>query len=989
MKILIDIELQQFTIGTLIKELSPTAEQEMPAFLTSLEIDSLSVWFDTDTKDYNFDCKTKFSIDNVELDLLLRIKHHKGNSKLLYAGTLTIGNQQFTLSFGTNKELLLASYRPDTALEKIDVKQLIAELSPDAAAEMPNLKIDIEEIVFAYQTGESKFMLAFDLGLDLDIAKLPVVGSEFRKYNMGISSFWAVAASKVFSLQEINDINDQLSKSGPALGALAIHKGFTLIATLNIGSDSCQLCLPNPVLNELLSLNSEEDGSSESGNGAGSPAELPAQPLGNTAWFDLNKSLGPVHFERVGVQYKEGELWFLLDATLSAAGLTLSLDGLALGSPLTEFNPKFRLYGLGIDYQDWPLTIGGAFLEQTITENHTHFKEYDGAAVIQMDNFTLSAIGSYAKYKGATSLFIYAVLDEPIGGPAFFFVTGLAAGFGYNRSITMPAISQVATFPLIEQAQSGSASNLTAELDSLHTYIPPSIGEDFLAVGVKFTSFELINSFALLIVSFGHRFELDLLGLSSAVIPTPVEGETTPPLAEMQLALKAAFIPSEGFLGVQAQLTSKSYILSQYCRLTGGFAFFSWFKDDPSTGADGGDFVLTVGGYNPHFHVPPYYPTVPRLGFLWHINDNLSLNGALYFALTNTAIMAGGRLEANWHSGSIKAWFVIGADFLIFWKPHHYDAEIYVDIGASYTFHFFGTHRISIDAGANLHVWGPKFSGTAHIHVSVISLTVSFGATPLHSLAPIPWHTFKSSFLPGTVCSIAVQGGLERTSNDHDGVKRFIVNPSDFKLATNAIVPSKTLNGTPPSPPPPDISLNDDFGIASMGITSSELHSDHHITMQKMDDENTPPTWEDVTSDFVYTPVLKNVPQGLWGAADTSGEVKPVNVNNHNLIKNTLAGVTITPKPELKPDVTHDIQRKKLKYDTSIYHPVFSWASDDSLAESTLTADIATLDQLFGSGATTAKNDGLFTAFDVDIMPTIDSAYGNELLLKRVVEIGV
>ncbi len=54
-----------------------------------------------------------------------------------------------------------------------------------------------------------------------------------------------------------------------------------------------------------------------------------------------------------------------------------------------------------------------------------------------------------------------------------------------------------------------------AESQRLHDYIPASVGDYFLAVGVKFTSFKIIDSFVLLTVAFGHRFEIDVLGLSN------------------------------------------------------------------------------------------------------------------------------------------------------------------------------------------------------------------------------------------------------------------------------------------------------------------------------------------------------------------------------------------------------------------------------------------------------------------------------------------
>ncbi len=45
------------------------------------------------------------------------------------------------------------------------------------------------------------------------------------------------------------------------------------------------------------------------------------------------------------------------------------------------------------------------------------------------------------------------------------------------------------------------------------------IGQYFLALGVKFTSFKMVDSFALITVSFGNDFEVDLLGLSTLIVP--------------------------------------------------------------------------------------------------------------------------------------------------------------------------------------------------------------------------------------------------------------------------------------------------------------------------------------------------------------------------------------------------------------------------------------------------------------------------------------
>src|SRR6185503_15741824 len=121
------------------------------------------------------------------------------------------------------------------------------------------------------------------------------------------------------------------------------------------------------------------------------------------------------------------------------------------------------------------------------------------------------------------SLFIYAMMDYPLGGPAFFFVNGLAAGFGYNRRLIAPSIDKVAEFPLVKHAvgkREDAPKDVLAALDSLRESVPPSVGDMFLAIGVKFNSFKLVNSFALLTFEFGNHFVVNLLGVWPTVNTT-------------------------------------------------------------------------------------------------------------------------------------------------------------------------------------------------------------------------------------------------------------------------------------------------------------------------------------------------------------------------------------------------------------------------------------------------------------------------------------
>jgi hypothetical protein len=585
-----------------------------------------------------------------------------------------------------------------------------------------------------------------------------------------------------------------------------------------------------------------------------------------------------------------------------------------VGSPLSEFVPQFNLRGLGLAYQNGPLEIGGAFLRVQVDSPQGKYDEYDGAAIIKTEQLTLSAIGSYSRLNGQPSLFIYAVLDYPLGGPSFFFVTGLTAGFGYNRSLQIPSIDQMPRFPLVAEAVNPSpqpsaipgqpdapptqppsnTTGLTDMLARLRTYIPPSTGDIFLAIGIKFTSFKMIDSFALLTVAFGNRFEVDILGLSTLITPTPEAGQTVTPLAEVQMALRARFVPDEGFLGVQAQLTSASYILSRNCYLTGGFAFYSWFS-----GQHAGDFVQTLGGYHPNFKVPAHYPQVPRLGFTWRVDDNLSIKGTAYYALTASALMAGGYLEATWQSGDLSAWFNAGADFLIAWKPYHYEARIYVDMRVT-------APLVNVSVGADLSIWGPEFAGKAHIKLSIISFDVEFGPSASPKSSAISWATFKQSFLPAdeAICSLVLKNGL--VSTPEDGSIDWVVNPKELSLVTNSVIPAKEAI-YPDQSQINDSSHQTTFGIGSMAVTSDNLTTKQTITItrggESVEDES-------VEDEFAYTPILKKAPAGLWGQSLTP------RLNGPRFIDDTLAGFEITPQAAPTPGQTDDIEVSQLQYST-------------------------------------------------------------------------
>lgn len=482
-------------------------------------------------------------------------------------------------------------------------------------------------------------------------------------------------------------------------------------------------------------------------NPDGNPTDMVILPI--------MRAFGPLQCRKIGIGWEKTPqlLDILFDGSVSLAGLTADVQDLKIGIPVTtptQFDKyKLDLAGLDISFKSGAVLISGGFLK----DDSLGFIQYIGQAQIRTAQWGLGAFGAYGLVEGNVSLFIFAYLNAPIGGPPYFFIKGLSGGFGYNRAINLPRADEVYRFPLIagidnSAALGGKNGNPPTNTEALSalgtTIVPPQLGSYWLAAGIKFTSFELIDSQAMLVVQFGTDFMIGLLGLSGLVLP-----KSGTPYVGAQMAFTVTYRVSTGLLAMEAVLTPNSYVLSRDCRLTGGMAFYVWFKDQADTGASAGEFVFTLGGYSNKFNKPAYFPDEPRLGFSWTVGD-VSIKGGAYFALTPSAVMAGGSLEAVYKSGELRAWFNAWADFLIMWKPFHFYITVGINVGASYTVHFIWTTTFKVELGAELELWGPQTAGSVKVKWWVISFTVKFGDQNVSKQGPrtIDWPQFKEYFLP-------------------------------------------------------------------------------------------------------------------------------------------------------------------------------------------------------------------------------------------------
>lgn len=642
-----------------------------------------------------------------------------------------------------------------------------------------------------------------------------------------------------------------------------------LVAGIAIGAIGAKPIAVPPVGQSAKTTagSSAPSGSAVSTAAGGSPTAAVDSADGMRKWFVVGKTIGPLRLGRVGCEWKDGKIGLLLDSAVDVGGLHLGLTGLCVRLPPSDPKPanlELALDGIDLAYRGGPISISGSFLKSEISLKGQTTIQYDGMAMIQAANFAITGFGSYASVDGRASLYIFAILHLELGGPPCFRVNGLAAGFGYNRKLTLPPIEEVSSFPLVRAAlDPGYLSPATGSLiqdaiGKLHKFIPPSLGDYWFAIGIRFSSFEMIQAFALLSVCFGNEVEIGLLGLAAVTIPKGIEPGKA--VAYAELALRVVIKPAEGTIRMEARLTDESYVFCRDCHLTGGFAFYIWFG-----GPLAGDFVLTLGGYHPKFMPPSHYPIVPRLGINWQVTKEMSITGAMYFALTPSCLMAGGKLAAVYQSSSVKVWFVAYADFLLSWKPFYYLIDMGVSLGVEVD---LGIFSIRIHLGAQMHLWGPEFAGLIQIDLTVITVTVRFGPDK-QPPPPLKAQEFVESFLPpapkgspdnSNVIVTQISSGLIREEKGKNEAMVRVVNAHGLALTTQSLIPVSQFTGLKPQDAL--TSSSPGLGIRSMGKTG--LRSEYKVTINGQTDAR-----KNMRTLLVKTAV----PDALWGKSREEGKV--------------------------------------------------------------------------------------------------------------------
>ncbi|WP_162889904.1 DUF6603 domain-containing protein [Streptomyces olivoreticuli] len=766
------------------------------------------------------------------------------------------------------------------------------------------------------------YVLMVEHSAQFGLRQLPLVGDEIPETeDVKFSGLRFIASSKDLPPEKAEAVNQLLESLGPdrpsPLLPGKVGKGVTLETTCTVspqlahtfrlrlgdsGRSKDQADIPSPPMRAQIRRSAPT-----------APDPIPAAPA--AAWLNVNKTLGPLTVRRIGVGYHDQELSVLTDATMKAGPLAIGVDGLGLGVRLDklfkgDLDIDGRLSGLSIDYSTPSLEIAGAFLKGIPPEGYD--LDISGLLMVKASKYSFGAVGAYLhKPGGRPSLFLFGEVGAEIGGPPPFIVTGLMGGFGYNSSLRIPTLEEVSGFPLLTGLSSKPSSGptpaatsakdqkkeLLTTLGSLTTgtnaWVTPADGEIWIAAGLTFKLFELINARALLTAEFGSGFTISLLGLADASFPPEESGVTTPKYANIELELEAVYSTKKAMLAVDALLTPRSFLLDPACHLTGGFALHCWFDGSEHPG----DFVLSLGGYHPQFKPPSHYPNPPRLGINWDVSDTVSIKGGSYLALTPSAFMVGSSLDIRYHSGNVRAWLTAHIDALIQWKPFHFDFTAGISLGASLNTHIFGTWTVEV--GADMHLWGPPTGGKVTVHVLGIGITISFGEPATAPDPKLDWEEF-TTLLPKReqILQILPVNGLMPPPPTPAGSSApapgfWVFSSHGFTLETRTAVPASELviGGKPlaeelQDPKPARVN------IRPMHDAGQGLISRHCIALVKHGDNGERTPFDPRGHEWTVSAQRALVPSALWG--QYTDDTAYVLSADKQLVAGQITGVRIT-----------------------------------------------------------------------------------------------
>ncbi|EPX75900.1 DUF6603 domain-containing protein [Salipiger mucosus] len=184
----------------------------------------------------------------------------------------------------------------------------------------------------------------------------------------------------------------------------------------------------------------------------------------------------------------------------------------------------------------------------------------------------------------------------------------------------------------------------------------------------------------------------------------------------------------------------------------------------------------------------------------------------------------------------------------------------------AFTFHAFGRHTITIDVGADLTVWGPEFSGNAHVSLHIVSFDVSLGAGAPREAPALSWAEFARDVLPAPanwlrLVLVAGQRG------EAGGMPE--VTPAALSLRIETALPATAARCGAHAQ-----RAAQRLGVAPCHLAPGGFRADFEVSVHFDDTFGTSGGSGDATDRFAVDWVNKQLPAALWGDHAASREAR-------------------------------------------------------------------------------------------------------------------
>jgi hypothetical protein len=404
---------------------------------------------------------------------------------------------------------------------------------------------------------------------------------------------------------------------------------------------------------------------------------------GLNATLAINKRIGPLRVDSATLALKaandriEGSVGVAggaqigpVSASVTGVGANVTLKFARGNLGPVDLGATFRPpNGIGLAVDAKGVLTGGGFLFHDAAQGL-----YAGAMQLSLnEQITLKAFGLIATRMPDGSrgysmiVFITAEDFRPIPLIMGMTLLGIGGMVGIHRTFDEDVLRQglksgtLATL-LFPRDPVGNALTL---IQNLARAFPARRGSYLLGLLAKigWPTPTLVTLDLALILEFGARQRLVALGRISALLPSADND-----LVRLNMEAMGVLDFDEGTAAIDAVLFDSR--LAQKFPITGSAALRAGFGTGPS-------FVLSVGGFNPHFAAPSTVPGLQRVAIALSSGSNPRLVCDAYLAITSNTLQFGANASLYAAAAGFSVEGDIGYDVLIQMVPLHFLAEFH------------------------------------------------------------------------------------------------------------------------------------------------------------------------------------------------------------------------------------------------------------------------------------------------------------------------